>query len=70
MKSLELKLPIIAAAFLLMGLFADVLPHPALGPGLIQSGLEAVFPEEDNAPQIAGSDLPVNLGQMSQEFSD
>ena len=52
-----------------MGLFADVLPHPALGPGLIQSGLEAVFPEEDNT-QIADSDLPLNLGQTIQESSD
>ena len=69
MKSLELRFPIIATAFFLMGLFADVLPHPALGPGLIQSGLEAVFPEEDNT-QIADSDLPLNLGQTIQESSD
>lgn len=69
MKSLELRLPIIATAFFLMGLFADVLPHPALGPGLIQSSLEVIFPEEDNA-QIAGSDLPFNLGQMPQEIPD
>ncbi|MEM7770191.1 MAG: hypothetical protein AAGA75_16800 [Cyanobacteria bacterium P01_E01_bin.6] len=53
----------------MMGLVADVLPHPALGPGLIQSWLSATFPEdESNNPQIIEHDPLLHLGQTEQSL--
>lgn len=49
MKFLEIRFPLIAIAFVIVGLVADMLPHPALGPGLIQSVIsrtsEAMHPD-------------------------
>lgn len=45
MNSLKLRLITIASIFFVVGLVADLLPHPALGPGLIQSCLNAIFPD-------------------------
>ncbi|MGF1497489.1 MAG: hypothetical protein ACFB8W_11780 [Elainellaceae cyanobacterium] len=40
------RLSILVTAFLLTGLVADMVPHPALGPGIIRLGLNALAPEE------------------------
>ncbi|MEB3212984.1 MAG: hypothetical protein VKL39_16645 [Leptolyngbyaceae bacterium] len=64
MKRIEIKMPAIAFSFLLMGVFADLLPHPALGPGLIQSCFNTLFPDPKNStPQPQ----PLELGQSTHD---
>ena len=70
MKPFQIRLSILAAAFLSIGLVTDLLPHPALGPGLIQSCMNAVFTEEIPDAQVANEPQPLKLGRIQHESAD
>lgn len=52
------------AVFLVVGILADLVPHPALGPGLIQSSFTAIFAQDpasdrSKSPNLTGSADPI-----------
>ncbi|MEB3359268.1 MAG: hypothetical protein VKK04_21260 [Synechococcales bacterium] len=55
------RLSILAITFLFTGLIADVIPHPALGPGLLQLGLNVLAPAEAKAE--------INFERSPNQFS-
>jgi hypothetical protein len=70
MKRFEIKLPIIAVAFVMVGLIADFLPHPALGPGLIRSVFAMTFEEFDTNIRVTNLNLDESIGYADQNLAD
>jgi hypothetical protein len=70
MSHTPLRLPVIAFFFLLMGIVVDLLPHPALGPGLIQSSMGIIFAEQEGAPTNLGQNHSVQVGQAAQHKTE